>query len=79
MHQFCASFGIFYCDMQNQDNRDQKEELLNARIKDSAPSSFNTYNENCAPICLNKEELVSLKSFSKKNDSSIIQKSDKKE
>ena len=66
MHQFCASFGIFYCDMQNQDNRDQKEELLNARIKDSAPSSFNTYNENCAPICLNKEELVSLKSFSKK-------------
>ena len=51
-------------------------QILKARYKDSALSSFNSYNKNIALLNLTKEEFVSLKSLSK-NDSLIVQKSDK--
>ena len=51
--------------MQNLDVTDQKKQLLKAKIKDSALSSFNSYNKNSAPLNLTKEEFASLKSLSK--------------
>ena len=51
-------------------------QILKARYKDSALSSFNSYNKNIALLNLTKEEFASLKSLSK-NDSLIVQKSDK--
>ena len=63
--------------MQNLDVTYQKKQLLKLAIKDSAFSSFNSYNKNGAPLNLTKEEFTSLKSLSK-NDSLIIQKSDKR-
>ena len=65
-----------YRDIQNLEVIDQKKQLLKARIKVSALSSFNSTNKNSAPLNLTKEKLASLKSLSK-NDSLIIQKSDK--
>ena len=50
--------------------------ILIARIKDSALSSFSSFNKISAPINLTKEELLLLKSLST-NDSLITQKLDK--
>ena len=47
-----------------------------SRIKDSALSSFNSYNQNSELLNLTKEEFASLKSLSK-NDSLVIPESDK--
>ena len=69
-------FELLYRNIQNLDVTDQKKQLLKGRIKDSALSSFISYNKNSAPLNLTKEEFASLKSLSK-NDSLIIQKSDK--
>ena len=55
--------------------RDTKE-VLKTRIKDCAFSSFNSCNENGAPLNLTTEEFAVLKSLSK-NKNLIIQKSDK--
>ena len=49
---------------------------MKARIKDSALSSFNSYNKDSPTLNLADEEFASLKSLSK-NDSLIIKKSDK--
>ena len=45
-------------------------------VKDCTFSSFNSYNENGAPLNLSQEELALLKSFSK-NKNLIIPKLDK--
>ena len=73
---FLLPFELLYRDIQNLDVTDQKKQLLKPRIKDSALSSFSSYNKNSAALNLTKEEFASLKSLSK-NDSLIIQKSDK--
>ena len=73
---FLLPFELLYRDIQNLDFTDQKKQLLKARIKDSALSSFISYNKNSAPSNLTKEEFASLKSLSR-IDSLIIQKSDK--
>ena len=72
---FLLPFELLYRDIQNVDVTDQKKQLLKARIKDSALSSFSSYNKNSAALNLTKEEFASLKSPSK-NDSLITQKSD---
>ena len=73
---FFLLFELLYRDIQNLDVTYQKKQLLKVAIKDSAFSSFNSYNKNGAPLNLTKEEFASLKSLSK-NDSLIIQKSGK--
>ena len=73
---FLLPFELLYRDIQNLDVTDQKKQLLKVRIKDSALSSFISYNKNSAPSNLTKEEFASLKSLPR-NDSLIIQKSDK--
>ena len=73
---FLLPFELLYRDIQNLDVTDQKKQLLKARIKDSALSSFISYNKSSAPLNLTKEEFASLKSLPK-NNSLIIQKSDK--
>ena len=73
---FLLPFELLYRHIQNLDVTDQKKQLLKARIKDSALSPFSSYNKNSAALNLTKEEFASLKSLSK-NDSLIIQKSDK--
>ena len=74
---FLLPFELLYRDIQNLDVTDQKKQLLKARIKDSALSSFSSYNNNnSAALHLTKEEFASLKSLPK-NDSLNIQKSDK--
>ena len=73
---FLLPLELLYRGIQNLHVTDQKKQLLKARIKDSALSSFISYNKNSAPSNLTKEEFASLKSLSK-NDSLIIQKSDK--
>ena len=73
---FLLPFELLYRDIQNLDVTDQKKQLLKARIKDSALSSFSSFNKNSAALNLTKEKFASLKSLSK-NDSLIIQKSDK--
>ena len=62
---FLLPFELLYRDMQNLDVTDQKKQLLKARIKDSALSSYISYNKNSAPLNLTKEEFASLKSLSK--------------
>ena len=54
----------------------RKNKILKTRIKDCAFSSFNSYNENGAPLNLTSEEFAALKSLSK-NKNLIVQKSDK--
>ena len=58
---FLLPFELLYRDIQNLDVTDQKKQLLKARIKDSALSSFISYNKNSALLNLTKEEFVSLK------------------
>ena len=48
--EFLLSFELLYRDIQNLDVTDQKKQLLKASIKDSALSSFNSYNKNNAPL-----------------------------
>ena len=74
---FLLPFELLYRDIQNLDVTDQKKQLLKARIKDSALSSFSSYNNNnSAALHLTKEEFASLKSLPK-SDSLNIQKSDR--
>ena len=42
---FLLPFELLYRDIQNLDVTDQKKQLLKARIKDSALSSFNSFNK----------------------------------
>ena len=67
-------FILLYRDTHNLDITNEKTEVLKTRIKDCACSSFNTYNENGAPLI--PKEFAALKSLSK-NKNSVIQKSDK--
>ena len=62
---FLLPFELLYRDIQNLDVTDQKKQVLKARIKDSAVSSFSSYNKNNAALNLIKEEFTSLKSLSK--------------
>ena len=73
---FLLPFELLYREIQNLDVTDQKKQILKARIKDSALSSFNSYNKDSPTLNLAEEEFASLKSLSK-NDSLIIKKSDK--
>ena len=52
---FLLPFELLYRDIQTLDVTDQKKRLLKARIKDSALSSFISYNKNSAPLNLTKE------------------------
>ena len=45
-------FEPLYSDIQNLEVIDQKKQLLKAKIKDSALSSFNSYNKNSVPLNL---------------------------
>ena len=58
------------------DAKDQKKQLLKARIKDNALSLFILYNKISASLNLTKEEFSLLKPLPK-DDRLIIQKSDK--
>ena len=49
---FLPPFEPLYSDIQNLEVIDQKKQLLKARIKDSALSSFNSYNKNSVPLNL---------------------------
>ena len=62
---FFLPFELLYRDIQNLDVTDQKKQLLKARIKENALSSFNSYDKNSAPLNLTREEFASLKSLSK--------------
>ena len=62
--------------MHNLDITNEEKEILKTRITDCAFSSFNSSNENSAPINLTPEEFAALKSLSK-NKNLLIQKSDK--
>ena len=73
---YLLPFGLLYHDVHNLDITNEKKEVLKTRIKDCAFSSFNSNNENGAPLNLTPEELTALKSLSK-NKNLIIQKSDK--
>ena len=73
---FLLPFELLYREIQNLDVTDQKKQILKARIKDSALSSFNSYNKDSPTLNLAEEEFASLKSLSK-NDNLIIKKSDK--
>ena len=54
----------------------EKNNLLKAKIKDCALSSFILYNEKGAVSSLNKDEIFALKALSRNKDL-IIRKSDK--
>ena len=69
-------FEILYRDIHDLDITNEKKEVLKSRIKDCAFSSFNSYNENDAPLYITPEEFAALKSLSK-NKKLFIQKSDK--
>ena len=71
---YLLPFELLYRDIHNLDITNEKREVLKTRIKDCAFSSFNSYNENSAP--LTPEEFAALKSLSK-NKNLIIQKLDK--
>ena len=58
------------------DAKDQKKQLLKAKIKDNALSLFILYNKISASLNLTKEDFSLLKPLSK-DDRLIIQKSDK--
>ena len=73
---YLLPFELRYRDIQNLDITNEKKEVLKTRIKDCTFSSFNSYNENGAPLNLTLEEFAALKSLSK-NKNLIIQKSDK--
>ena len=73
---YLLPFELLYRDIHNLDITKEKKEVLKTRIKDCAFSSFNSYNENGAPLNLTSEEFAALKSLSK-NKNLIIQKLDK--
>ena len=73
---YLLPFELLYRDIHNLDITNEKKEVLKTKIKDCAFSSFNSYNENGAPLNLTPEEFAALKSLSK-NKNLIIQKSDK--
>ena len=73
---YLLPFELLYCDIHNLAINNEKKEALKTRIKDCAFSSFNSYNENGAPLNLTPEEFAALKSLSG-NKNLIIQKSDK--
>ena len=62
---FLLPFELLYRDIQNLDVTDQKNQVLKATVKDSAVSSFSSYNKNSAALNLIKDEFASLKSLSK--------------
>ena len=69
-------FKLLYRDIKDLDLPDEKTNLLKAKTKDYALSSFKLYNEKGAVSSLNKDENIALKALSKNRDL-IIQKSDK--
>ena len=56
-------FILLYRDTHNLDITNEKTEVLKTRIKDCACSSFNTYNENGAPLI--PKEFAALNHFQK--------------
>ena len=73
---YLLPFELLYCDIHNLDITNEEKKVLKTRIKDCTFYSFNSYNENSAPINLIPEEFAALKSLSK-NKNLIIQNSDK--
>ena len=73
---YLLPFELLYRDIHNLDITNEKNKVLKTRIKDCAFSSFNSYNENGAPLNLTPEEFTALKSLSK-NKILIIQTSEK--
>ena len=59
------SFELLCRDIHNLDITNEKKEVLKTKIKDCAFSSFNSYNENGAPLNLTPEEFAALKYFQK--------------
>ena len=57
---FLFPFELLYRDIQNLEVTDQEKQLLKPRVKDSALSSFNSYNKNSAPLNLTREEFALL-------------------
>ena len=62
---YLLPFELLYRDIHNVDITNEKKEVLKTRIKDCAFSSFNSYNENSAPLNLTAEEFAALKSLPK--------------
>ena len=62
---YLLPFELLYRDIHNLDITNEKKEVLKTKIKDCAFSSFNSYNENGAPLNLTPEEFAALKSLSK--------------
>ena len=73
---YLLSFELLYRDIHNLDITNEKREVLKTRVKHCVFSSFNSYNENGAPLNSTPEEFAALKSLSK-NKNLILQKSDK--
>ena len=69
-------FELLYCYIHNLDITNEKKEVLKTRIRDCVFSSFNSYNENGAPLTLTLREFEALKSLWKIRNW-IIQKLDK--
>ena len=69
-------FEPLYCYIHNLDITNEKKEVLKTRIRDCVFSSFNSYNENGAPLTLTLREFATLKSLWKIRNL-IIQKLDK--
>ena len=73
---YLLSFELLYRDIHNLDITYEKIEVLKTSVKHCVFSSFNSYNENGAPLNSTPEEFAALKSLSK-NKNLIFQKSDK--
>ena len=57
------AFELFYRDIHSLDITNEEKEFLKTWITDWAFSSFNSYNENGAPLNLTSEEFAALKSL----------------
>ena len=73
---YLLPFELLYRDIKDLDFLNEKTNFLKAEIKDCALSSFRSYNDRGTVSSLNKDEISTLKTLSKKADL-IIQKSDK--
>ena len=62
---YLLPFELLYRDIHNLDITNEKKEVLKTKIKDCAFSSFNSYNENGAPLNSTPEEFTALKSLPK--------------
>ena len=74
---YLLPFELLYCDIKDLDLPNEESNFLEAKIKESALSSFKLFNEKSAVSRLNRDEINALKTLSKNKDL-IIQKSDKR-